>query len=98
MSPEVIYGWTFGINTDMWHVGMITLYIARKKIMFLRQNDRETARNYYKFVKSPTLRKLTQYSEDLKDFIKKCLVVNMSDRMSSENALEHPFITKEINE
>lgn len=98
MSPEITYGWTFGYNTDMWSVGMISYYIARKKIMFLCRDEETTERKYRKFLKKPIIRKLSKHSEELKDFIEKCLVIDMCERMSSENALKHPFITKEINE
>ena len=45
----------------------------------------------------PEIKNRSKYSQELIDFIEKCLVVEIDDRASAAELLSHPFLQKATN-
>jgi len=79
--------------TDMWSCGVITFVLLCGKPPF---GGREPKDIFTKILRG----KLswppdTNWSNELKDFLRRCITRNMHKRLTVKQALEHPFITRE---
>lgn len=99
MSPEGL-GHTFTFKSDVWSVGVLTYQLLSGKMPF---NDIHNPTNpslniifRMIFTHDPTYDSSvwTDISQDAKDFISKCLNKDYTQRPSSIEALNHPWLTK----
>ena len=98
MAPEIIKG-QYSCKTDMWSVGVILHLMLTGSFPF--KGDREGDENdlFYQILNTPFDPKKIEaapFSEESKDMVKKLLVKDQSKRLSAEEALEHPWMTKFI--
>ncbi|CCE64160.1 hypothetical protein TPHA_0G03200 [Tetrapisispora phaffii CBS 4417] len=94
-SPEIVMGKTYnGGPSDVWSCGIILFALLTghlpfnddsiKKLLIKVQNGRYQMPNYL--------------SKDAKDLISRILLVNPKARLTTEQILEHPLITKYDNQ
>jgi len=87
IPPEVLTKLTRGNNSDVWIIGVIAYFLLSGYVPFKRVEYILNAK--YSFLK----RDWKDISEEAKDFIQRVLVVKPEERISFQEALEHPWIT-----
>ena len=93
MAPETIDGHSEA-RSDIWSVGVIVYLMLTGKYAF----QAEKSENLYEKIKKDEIDMQplieSNCSEEAKDFICKCLKKNYKERMTTQECLEHPWITK----
>ena len=93
MAPEMLHG-EFSFANDIWSLGVILYFMITGRQPFHAKSrsriaDKIKQRKYDK----PLLAK-NHCSDELKDLIKKILIVELKKRITVQAMLEHPWITK----
>jgi calcium/calmodulin-dependent protein kinase I len=92
VAPEVLKRQGYGNEVDMWSLGVITYILLCGYPPFFDQNNTEL----FKKIMSGRFQFDRPWwdniSDKAKDFIKKLLVLDPSQRWSASQALRHPFI------
>ena len=90
-APEVLTGKGYGMEVDMWSCGVLAFVLLRGSLPFDGKNAEEirekTIHGRYSF-DHPIWGEVT---DECKDFIRKLLTVDPTQRLASQQALEHPF-------
>ena len=93
MSPEMINGESCP-KSDIWSVGVIVYLMLTEKYPFNSTEDS----NLFDVIKKQsydiTPLEESECSDEAKDFIDKCLKKRIENRMSTSEALKHPWISK----
>ena len=93
MAPEMINGESCA-KSDVWSVGVIVYLMLTGKYPFNGTEDS----NLFEIIKKENYDvgplDESECSEEAKDFIDKCLKKNIDDRISTSDALKHPWILK----
>jgi calcium-dependent protein kinase len=92
MAPEMIEG-DFHFETDIWSIGVILYVMMTGKQPFTGKSKEEIFQKIGKGVYDVSLLDTQKCSEEVKDFIKKLLVLDYRRRLSVPAALEHDWIT-----
>lgn len=96
MAPEMLNG-SYTMETDTWSIGVI-LYVMMTGVQpFKGRNQEEVFAKISKGVYDMKILEKQKCSEEVKDLIKKLLVLDSKRRLSIEAALEHPWIKKYQN-
>ncbi|XP_069620206.1 serine/threonine-protein kinase 10 [Ranitomeya imitator] len=101
MAPEVVMCETmkdapYDYKADIWSLGITLIEMAQIEPPHHELNP---MRVLLKIAKSdpPTLSSQSKWSQEFRDFLKKALDKNPETRPSSVQLLEHPFLTKGLN-
>jgi calcium-dependent protein kinase len=95
MAPEMLEG-SYTFETDVWSMGVILFVMMTGVQPFQGQNQDEVFANISRGVYDIRLLEKQKCSEEVKDLIKKLLVLDPRRRLSLEAALEHPWITMHL--
>lgn len=94
VAPEVVNFDQIGYGTDMWSVGVICYVLLSGLSPFMGHTDVETMANVtiakYDFEDEA----FEEISEGAKDFIKKLLIKDMSQRLTADECLRHAWLLK----
>ena len=94
VAPEVLSGNDYGKASDMWSMGVILFVLLSGCLPFLAKHQQELLQEgEAKYSFDPSRWKDT--SESVKDLIKKLLVVDVSERLTVEAVLRHPWVVHE---
>jgi len=96
VAPEILQARGYDKQVDMWSIGVITyillcgfppFYNEKLQLLFeqIMRADYDFPVDYW-----------SEISDNAKDFIRRLLVVEPSKRMTSEQALEHPWLTGNV--
>lgn len=88
MAPETIEGRTSNTKVDNWALGAITYEMITGKVLF----DSEFTSDIMMKIIRVDYKLPSDFPEDAGDFIKKLLRKDPNNRMSLEDALNHPFL------
>lgn len=97
VAPEVLKS-RYDEKCDMWSLGVLAYILLSGQPPFQGKDDRETV----KLIKSgqvlfPPMR-WRHVSTNGRNFIESLLKVNPQERMSAEQALAHPWLTKQVSQ
>lgn len=93
MAPEVIQGMNYSYPADIWSVGITAVEMAEgappySEYMPTKAMIEIATRGF------PGYRHPEAHSDDLKDFIEKCVNIDAESRWTADQLLEHPFLKK----
>uniref|UniRef100_K3WJS2 Aurora kinase n=1 Tax=Globisporangium ultimum (strain ATCC 200006 / CBS 805.95 / DAOM BR144) TaxID=431595 RepID=K3WJS2_GLOUD len=90
LSPEILLGHAYDFRTDLWSLGVLTYELLVGSTPFYCENQAEMGKRTimvdYSFPDTPVI------SEHAKSFIRALLTQKPDDRMSLEDAIEHPWL------
>ncbi|KAK4048933.1 Calcium/calmodulin-dependent protein kinase type I [Microbotryomycetes sp. JL201] len=93
MAPEIFKKQGHGKPVDMWAIGVITYFLLCGYTPFDRDNQNEEIQAIctadFAFEPEEYWREV---SESARDFIRKCLTIDKTKRMTAHQALEHPWL------
>ncbi|KAK8973103.1 hypothetical protein V6N11_049452 [Hibiscus sabdariffa] len=98
MSPERIVGDSYGIDADIWSLGLVLLECATGKFPYSPPENSKEWTNFYELmeciVEGPEpYAPSDQFSSEFCSFISACLQKDPKKRMSAQDLLELPFMT-----
>ena len=93
MAPEVVQGMKYSYPADIWAVGITAVEMAEgsppySEYMPTKAMIDIVTRGF------PGYRHPELHSDELKDFIDKCVKVNPEQRWTADQLLEHPFLQR----
>jgi aurora kinase len=91
LPPEMINRQSHDSNVDLWCLGVLMYEFLVGQPPFLADTNPET----YKKIREVSFQFPDHVSEDARDLIRKLLVRDPNQRLKLEDALKHPFITKD---
>lgn len=97
-APEVLTGKGYGMEVDLWSIGVICYMLLRGTLPFDGRNADEirdkTIAGRWGFDSHACW---NEVSPECKDFIKGLLTVDPAQRLTCQQALEHPFLKLKLN-
>ncbi len=92
VAPEIIMGKPYGKEVDMWSLGVITFILLCGYPPFYHENQAQL----FKLIKKAKYKFDPEFwsevSDDAKDLVKGLLVVNVEERFTVDDVLDHPWI------
>merc|ERR1712137_989045 len=96
MAPEVIQGAQYDTKADIWSTGVMAIEMIDGLPPYM---DQAPLRALFLIVSKglPPPRNVAFMSEDFKDFVNQCTIVDPEKRPGATELLKHPFLTKKAN-
>lgn len=99
MAPEIFKKTGHGKPVDIWAIGVITYFLLCGYTPFDRDSNIEEMQAIlvadYSFSPAEYWRGV---SEHARDFIRRCLTIDATQRLTAHEALLHPFVAEETHE
>jgi len=92
VAPEVLLGEPYGIEVDIWSIGVIAYVLLCGFPPFYGETQKELFEAIMSARYEFPAPEWTSISKEAKDFIRKILVVNPEDRYTAQQALADPWI------
>lgn len=97
MAPEIFKKTGHGKPVDVWAIGVITYFLLCGYTPFDRDSNLEEMQAIlvadYSFTPVEYWRGV---SESARDFIRRCLTIDQSQRITAHQALSHPFVAGQV--
>lgn len=94
MSPERMQGEKYTYTGDIWSLGIVIVELMTGRFPFKETKDFMQMLDQIAEQQSPNVPNNGHFSEELQDFISRCLMKNPGDRDSTHQLLAHPWILK----
>ncbi|ETO33037.1 hypothetical protein RFI_04066 [Reticulomyxa filosa] len=98
-APEVLGNHAYGVEADIWSLGVITYTLLCGFPPFFDPNN--NMKNLYHLIKKAKYAFPSPFwdevSDDAKDFIKKCLIKDTKERLTAAQVLAHPWVAGKAN-
>ena len=91
IPPEIVMGSEYDEMVDVWGVGVLCYQLSTGHAPF---DEAKTKEDTYKKILRGEVKFPRHLSPEIKDFIRKLLIINPEDRMSLQEALNHEWMTK----
>ena len=94
MAPEVIKAENYDYKVDVWSLGMMVMEMFEGQPPYM--DEPSTMRALFLIVSKgrPPYKDEAGMSDEIKDFIAKCTMMNPEDRPTCAELLSHPFLAK----
>jgi len=89
MAPEVIKGNTYDQSADIWSVGITAIEMVKARPP---RHELHWMKALMEIPHQPPPKLEGDFTDELKDFVSKCLKKDPHKRMSAQDCLEHPYI------
>jgi serine/threonine protein kinase len=91
LQPEIIRGMNYGLEVDIWSLGIMVIEMADGEPPLLSEPP---LRALLLIVTNepPTVKDASKWSPEMIDFISRCLNANPSKRGTAGELLRHPFL------
>ena len=96
MSPEVISRIPYGLEVDIWSLGIMAVEMKDGEPPYMDIADPIKALYLIVANDKPPITSWESLSNEFKDFLNKCLEKNVDKRASPAELLEHPFLLKAV--
>nr|CDJ82918.1 Immunoglobulin I-set and Fibronectin and Serine threonine protein kinase-related domain containing protein [Haemonchus contortus] len=93
VSPEIVRGYPLTLATDMWSAGTLTYVLLTGISPFHGDNDTETLANVSNCAYSMKGDEWRAFTPEAADFVKHLLLEIPGERMTVDEALEHPWLS-----
>lgn len=95
MAPELIGNHGYDTKVDIWSLGILLIELTEGNPPYISDNP---MKSIFRISSSPapTLSSPEKYSKELNDFLRCCLQKDPSARLTSQELLVHPFISKHL--
>jgi len=90
IAPEVLKK-KYNEKCDTWSIGVVLFMLITGIPPFDGKNDKEIINSIQKGIYDINNKKLLKYSKDVQDLLSKLLEINVNKRLSSYEALNHPW-------
>ena len=94
MSPERMEGENYTAKGDIWSLGIVIIEMVTGEFPYPETRDFLEMHNQIANKDSPNVPRDQNFSEDLFDFVDRCLIKTPDERASSIQLLAHPWILK----
>ena len=102
MSPQVVLNQGYGTGTDIWSLGITCLELINGEPpnSYLKPGEvmEKIGKCKIDFDELFTINGNVKLSEDFKNFVKRCLVIEESKRASAKELIKHSFIIKKAKD
>ena len=92
ICPEIISQTPYDCRLDLWTIGVLTFELNSGRAPFESEDRKMTAKK----IKRLEYEMPEYFSDDLADFIRRLLVLDPESRMTEEEALQHPYIRRNV--
>ncbi|KAI9009352.1 kinase-like domain-containing protein [Phycomyces nitens] len=92
MAPEIFKKTGHGKPVDMWAIGVITYFLLCGFTPFERENNIDEMNAIMHADYTFDEQWWSNISEEAKDFIRRCLTIDPTKRMTAHEALQHPWL------
>lgn len=91
MAPELVGGNDYNVKVDIWSLGIVMLELADGEPPYLRENPMKALFNIVT-KPPPEIQSKRKWSNNMKNFVRQCLIKEPNDRPSTIDLLSHPFL------
>lgn len=96
MAPEIVARKKYSYKVDVWSLGIIVIEMMNGEPPYMNESPVRALYLIATYGK-PRIDNLSKFSQELREFLDRCLEVNVDRRATAEELLTHEFLKKADN-